>query len=178
MVIVAEARVFKNDGATRFHSRFVTFTRGDQLLGRHLVDVLKVVAMCDPNLTSFARQVDRKAARHRIAIIGVAGLTGSGGHGVSHCVHTKLRPSFAPKIGRRLRTVDYAQHFGDFLDAGRDTSMRLADAKDGMALAAERNVSVYMTRLVEIDRDRTCDTTDHFAPADDGRNPLLIDRIL
>ena len=102
-------------------------------------------------------------------------LTGSSGHW--NFAFTQSFDHRSPqKIGRRLQAVDCTLHSGDFLDAGRDTAM-LADAKDGMALAAERNVSVYMTRLVEIDRDRT-DTTDHFAPADDGRNPLLIDRIL
>src|SRR5882762_8701176 len=84
----------------------------------------------------FAGELDLEAADPVVAQAVARGQPGRRGNAVTHAVLDEFRPALAPQVGRRLRAVDAAEPHDQLFDARGDAPMRLADAEDGVIVAA------------------------------------------
>src|SRR3954471_21293034 len=104
--------------------------------GLDAADLFELVAERLADAYRFAGKADLEAPDRIVAQAVARGEPGGGGHGVTHRVLHQLRPTLAPKVGRRFRAVDSAEPLEQLLDPRRDAPVRLADAEDRMLVAA------------------------------------------
>jgi hypothetical protein len=97
---------------------------------------------------------------------------------VGHAVDTQLGPAFAPQIGRRLDTVDGADHVGQFFDPLGDAAMNLADAVHLVGGRALCRGAAHPSRRVEFGTEQSGDDADRLVPADDAGDALLVHAVL
>src|SRR6476646_11007943 len=113
--------------------------------------------------------------------MGVALIAAHAGHGadaVAHAVHTQLRPTYAPQIGRDGGAVNWRKKALKLLDARRHPAVHFTD-EERCRVEVARHRPAHVTRFIEVDGEIVShNASDGPAPADDAGNGLLVDRIL
>ena len=95
-----------------------------------------------------------------------------------HAVDAQFRPALAPQIVGDLAGVDGADHRAQFLDAGGDAAVHLADPVDLVARRVLAAGAADLAGRVELGRQDRGDRADRPAPADDAGDALLVDAVL
>src|SRR5439155_19160923 len=147
--------------------------RLDEPLGRDAVDRLDLVTRRPADLDDLGGDVDRDAARERLAPHLRRPEPAEPGERVRHAVHGELRPALAPEVRRHLRGGDVAQDARELARPRRVLTVQLADLEADLPRVRARR----MTRLVHArpDRDHTAERP---PPPRDRRDPLVADPAL
>src|SRR5712664_3466024 len=147
-------------------------------LGIGTPDLLEPVAERLADAHRFAGEPDLEAADLVVAQAVARGQPGRRSNAVAHAVLNEFRPALAPQVGRRLRAVDAAEPLDQLLDARRDAPVRLADAEDGVLIAALRDGPADAAGLVQVHRDHRGDHADGASPPDYAGDGFLVEAVL
>ena len=158
--------------------RRIAFAGACDDLGIEVLDLLQFIAERLTDADRLAAEAGGEVADRVVLDHVLADHAGARGQPVAHHVGHQLRPALAPKVLGHHRAVGQRDQAADLLDAVGDATVHLAGAEHGVLRAALAGGAAHVTRLAQIDGDRTGDAAHRLAPADDVRDRLLVHAVL